>query len=153
MKHKHAIWLFALALGLASVSMDLNRVAQAQGPGELVMVVNKGNSTNLTKADAKKLLLGVTSTWANGAKVVVVLRPAGSAERAAVLKKACGMSESDYTRYQLQASFTGRTAASVHEAASATAVKAFVKANAGAVGFLQKSEAAGDDVKIAITLE
>jgi ABC-type phosphate transport system substrate-binding protein len=107
------------------------------------MVANKANTAaaGMSVTDARKLLLGETSSWRNGNKVVVVLSPAGSVERAAILKKICGMSEAAYTRYEMQAAFTGQTAATVHEGASDAAVKGIVKANSGAVGFLHKSQA------------
>ena len=83
---------------------------------------------------------------------MVVLTPAGSSDRAAVLKKVCGMSESAFTRYQMQAAFTGQTATAVHEAASVAAIKSAVKANPGAVGFLHKSQV-DESVQSVLVLE
>jgi ABC-type phosphate transport system substrate-binding protein len=115
--------------------------APAQTADSLVMVVNPANvSGDISFGDARKLLVGETGSWHNGAKVTIVLQPAGSPDRALILKKVCGMNEASYTRLQLQASFTGQTAATIHEAASDAAVKSFVKANPGAVGFLPKAE-------------
>jgi ABC-type phosphate transport system substrate-binding protein len=138
----NAASLLALMVGLAYGSVHPDRRAWAQGADLLVMVVNKSNTAvpEMTKSDAKKLLLGEKTTWPNGGRVLVVLKPAGSADRAAVLEKICGMSEAEYTRYNLQAEFMGGTAAWVHQAASAVAVRSFVEANPGAVGFLRKSE-------------
>jgi ABC-type phosphate transport system substrate-binding protein len=112
------------------------------------MVANKGNASisNMTKSDAKRLLLGETTSWPNGRKVVVVLGTVGSANRTLVLQRVCGMSEAEYTRHNLQATFMGDTVASVVEAPSAAAVKSYVKVNPGAVGFLRESEV-DDNVK------
>ena len=142
MKRKRAAWLFALAVGIGCWFAQWDRSAHAQDSDALVMVVNKANAAaaGMTLGEARKLVLGEISGWRNGTKVVVVLTPAGSNDRVAVLKKVCGMSEAAFTRYQMQAAFTGQTAAAVHEAASVAAVKSVVKANPGAVGFLHKSQ-------------
>jgi ABC-type phosphate transport system substrate-binding protein len=154
MKRKRAAWLVALALGLGCGSLPLGRLARAQDSDALVMVVNKSNTfaAGMTVSEARKLLLGETSAWRNGTKVLVVLTPAGSGERATVLKKICGMSEAAYTRYEMQASFTGQTAASINVAASDAAVKATVKANSGAVGFLRKVQV-DESVRAVLALE
>jgi ABC-type phosphate transport system substrate-binding protein len=138
----NAASLLALAVGLAYGSVHPDRRALAQAADLLVMVVNKSNTAvaEMTKNDAKQLLLGEKTTWPNGGRVLVVLKAAGSADRAAVLEQICGMSEAEYTRYNLQAEFMGGSAASVHQAASTVAVRSFVEANPGAVGFLRKSE-------------
>jgi ABC-type phosphate transport system substrate-binding protein len=141
-KLRNAAWLLALAAGLGCWSAFFYGPVQAQESEPLVMVVNKGNSgaSGMNLGEARKLVLGDTSGWKNGAKVLVVLSPAGSAERATVLKKVCGMSEAAYTRYEMQAAFTGQTAATVHEAPSDAAIKSLVKSNPGAVGFVHKSQ-------------
>jgi ABC-type phosphate transport system substrate-binding protein len=145
MKLRNATWLLALAAGLACCSMNPDRPLGAQESEVLVMVVNKGNTgaAGMNLAEARKLLLGETSGWRNGTKVLVVLSPGGSTDRATVLKRICGMSEAAYIRYEMQASFTGQTAASINVAASDSAVKATVKANPGAVGFLHKGQVDG----------
>jgi hypothetical protein len=153
MKRINPTWIIALAAGLLGAAINgLDRPALAQS-GDIVMVASKANAAaSVSKGDAKKLLLGQTLTWPSGAPVIVVLTPAGSAQRATVLTKLCGMSESDFTRYQMQVAFTGRTATTIHEEHSVAGVTAFVKSHPGAVGFLPKSEA-GDDVKVVLTVD
>jgi len=154
MKRLDATWFFALAAGLVCGSLSISeRPVFGQGAETLVMVANKTNpSASVSKGDAKKMLLGQMTAWPDGAPVVIVLTPAGSAQRAAVLTKICGMSESDYTKYQLQVAFTRRTPATIHEEHSVAGVTSFVKAHPGAIGFLRKSDA-GDDIKAVMTLE
>jgi len=154
MKRRNAAWLFALAVVLAGWSANREVPARAQAADVLVMVANNSNSAaaGMSLGEARKLLLGETSDWRTGAKVVVVLKPAGSPDRAAVLKKVCGMTETTYTRYELQASFTGQTIATVNVATTDAAVKATVKANAGAIGFLHKSDVDAS-VKPVLTLD
>ncbi len=146
-------WLFALILCVGCLNTARESAVFAQDNDDLVMVVNKGNTAavGMNLSEARKLLLGEISGWRTGAKVVVVLKPAGSPDRTAILKKVCGMTEAAYTRYQMQASFTGQTAATVHEATSDAVVKGVVKANPGAVGFLHKSEV-DDSVKSVLEL-
>jgi ABC-type phosphate transport system substrate-binding protein len=153
-KRKYAAWLLALTLGCGIWFSSQIRPVQAQGADALVVVVNKGNpaATGMSLADVKKMVLGEVGTWHNGSKVVVVLKPAGNSDRVAVLKKVCGMSEAIYTRYEMQASFTGQTSAVVNVASSDAAVKATVKANPGALGFLLKSQV-DDSVKAVLTLD
>jgi ABC-type phosphate transport system substrate-binding protein len=142
MKPGNAKILLALAVGIACWGMNEDQSVRAQETEVLVMVVNKTNNSvaGMNVGEARKLVLGETTSWHNGAQVLVVMTPAGSGERATVLKKICGMSEAAYTRYEMRAAFTGQTAAMVHDAASDAAVKSLVKANPGAVGFLQKSQ-------------
>lgn len=154
MKRRKATWLLALTVGWGCWSIYRSGALQAQGAETLVMVTNKSNSAaaGMSLSEAKKLLLGEESNWRGGVKVVVVLAPAGSTERTTVLKKVCGMSEAAYTRYQMQAAFTGQTAATVREAASDAAIKNAVKATPGAVGFIHKA-AADDSILVALALD
>lgn len=154
MKLRNATWIFTLATGIGCLILHLQPPARAQASEALVLVVNKGNSAaaGMSLADARKLMLGETSGWRNGSKVVVILEPAGNPERAAILKKVCGMSESAYTRYQMQAAFTGQSAATIKEVPSDAAVKSAVHANPGAFGFLRKSQL-DDSVTAALVLE
>jgi ABC-type phosphate transport system substrate-binding protein len=141
-KPKNAAFVLALSIGTLLWNASLNSLVVAQKVDPLVMVANRGNASvsNLNRSDAKRLLLGETTSWPNGRKVVVVLGTVGSANRNAVLQKVCGMSEAEYTRHNLQATFMGETVASVMEAPSAAVVRSYVKTNSGAVGFLRESE-------------
>jgi ABC-type phosphate transport system substrate-binding protein len=125
----------------------------SQGHDPLVMIVNKANAeVAIGKPEAKKLILGTTGAWADGKKVVVVLRPQGSPDRVALMQNICGMTEAEFTRYEMQAMFTGRAPVKTQDEPSSTAVKAFVKANPGAVGFIHESEV-DKDVKSVLTLQ
>lgn len=142
MQRKHLVWPFALAVGVLCSGLDLDRPALAQEAGTLVMVVNKGNASTaaISKSDARKLLMGQTVSWPNGEKVVVVLGPERSTERVAVLQKVCGMTEAEFTRYQLQIIFAGRPATALQEENSAAAARSFVKANPGAIAFMHEAD-------------
>jgi ABC-type phosphate transport system substrate-binding protein len=147
-KRTNAASVLALTIWLTlwCVNVDLPVAAQRVDP--LVMVANKRNAavSKMNRSDTKKLLLGQITSWPNGGSVVVVLANVGSVDRAAVLQKLCGMNEAEYIRHNLQATFMGETVASVIQADSPAAVRGFVKANPGAVGFLHQSDV-DDNVK------
>lgn len=114
---------------------------------DLVVVVNKANSTsNLTKSQLRKLVLGEQGSWPGGAKVVVVLQSPGSAERGGVLRSVCRMSEDDYNQHLMHASFAGDSAAAPKIVASGVAARQLVATNPGAIGFLHTTDV-NDSVK------
>lgn len=142
MKRVTGAFVLTVAVLMAQLSANGDVDAVAKRTDSLVMVANKNNAaaSRMNKNDARKLLLGETTSWPNGGKVTIVLRATGSADRSTILQKICGMSEAEYTRHNLQATFMGNTVASVMEAPSDTAIRNFVKSNPGAVGFLRQSE-------------
>lgn len=151
---KNYLRALAILSLLLPFARPLERLALSQSPGGLVMVANNGNAAaaSMTPATARKLLLGEMTEWPGKAKVVIALPPSGSPQREAILKKLCGLTETVFIRRQMQAAFTGETAASIHDAPTAAAVKSFVKSNPGAVGFLRRSEA-DDSVKVVLEVE
>jgi hypothetical protein len=153
-KRRYAASVLALASFLAFWSLFRSLPAAGQKVDPLVVVVNRVNATasKMSKGDAKRLLLGETITWPNGGDVVVVLEQVGSADRTGTLQKVCGLSEAEYTRHNLQATFMGGTAATVHQVASAAAMRSFIKSNPGAVGFLHASEV-DENVKAVLSLD
>jgi ABC-type phosphate transport system substrate-binding protein len=153
-KGMNATSLLSLAALLLLWNRNADMPVAAQRLDSLVMVANKSNTaaSKMNKSDAKKLLLGQTSSWPDGGRIRIVLQNVGSAERAAVLQKVCGMNEAEYTRHNLQATFMGETVAFVTQADSAAAVRSLVKTNPGAVGFLRQSEV-DDNVKAIWSVE
>lgn len=104
------------------------------------VVVNKDNPVaSISKAQLRKMMLGETAAWPGGAKVMVLLGPAGDASRGAALKEICGMSESDYSKQALQASFAGGTKA-VKTLPNTGAVRQVVALTAGGVGIVEAGQ-------------
>lgn len=131
----------SVVLAFSACLLNPPAAVHAIGTNPLVVVVNKANpAAGLTKAEVKKMMLGERQRWPSGAAVVVVLKPAGSSDREAVLSVICGMSEADFTRQQMQASFTGGHPANVKVVETYSDVKAQVAANPGAIGFLHQSD-------------
>jgi len=155
MKKLVAHSLTALAgIGLC-VSFDSAYVtARAQSTDALVAVVNNASPpvSELTKPEVRRLLLGQSSKWYNGSKVVVVIEPAGNKDRSILLQKVCGMTEAEYTRFELQAAFTGRAGTALHEVTTTAAAKSFVMAYPGAIAFMHPNEV-DHDLKVVLTIQ
>jgi ABC-type phosphate transport system substrate-binding protein len=115
---------------------------------DVAVVVNKANATsNLTKSELRKLVLGEQESWPGGAKVTLAFRAAGNPERAAVLRAVCRMSEDEYIQHAMHANFTGETTNAPKIMNSAAAVRQIVASVPGAIGFLPLSEV-NDTVKV-----
>jgi hypothetical protein len=72
-------------------------------------------------------------------------------ERGVVLREVFKMSESDYTKYFLQAAFTGRVQAAPKNLPSAAQMKARLAANPNAIGYLNKEDV-DDSVRVVLKL-
>jgi hypothetical protein len=112
------------------------------------VVVNKDNpATSISKSQLRKMMMGETPSWpGGGAKVMVLMGPAGDGARGAALKEICGMSESDYSKQTLQASFAGG-AKVVKTLPSTAAVRQVVALSPGGLGIVDGS-AGGQGLKI-----
>jgi ABC-type phosphate transport system substrate-binding protein len=115
---------------------------------DLAIVVNK-NSTldNVTQAELVKILREEKSKSADGVRFVVLAREPGSAERSAALKSIFQMTEAEYQKYFLQATFVGAVQAAPKVVSGAAATRQFVAGNPGAVGYLRGSDV-DDSVKV-----
>jgi phosphate transport system substrate-binding protein len=130
-----------------AVALSVPLIAIAAG-SDLAVVVNKANTTsNLTKSELRKLVLGEQESWPGGTKVTVALRAQGNPERAAVLKVVCRMSEDEYIQHSMHADFVGAASNAPRIVASAAAIRQMVSAVPGAIGFLPLSEV-NDTVKV-----
>jgi hypothetical protein len=69
---------------------------------------------------------------------------AAAPERSAFLKIVCGMSDADFSKYFMQAAFTGKSATPPKEVGSAAGVKSFVASSPGAIGFIKAEDFHGD---------
>src|SRR5690349_15161849 len=91
--------LFALILILS---------AGAYAEEGFAVIVSKTNPvSHISKSQLRRMLTGEMTTWPGGARVAVLLGPAGDPSRAAALKQVCGMSEVDFGKFTLQQSFGG----------------------------------------------
>jgi ABC-type phosphate transport system substrate-binding protein len=115
----------------------------------LVVVVNSANPVeSVSMSELKKLFLSDRSRWETGKAVAPVMLGPGSAERVAFLKSVCGMNDEDFSKYFLQAAFTGKSATPPKDVTSAAALKSFVAASPGAIGFVKASDFGSGDAGI-----
>jgi ABC-type phosphate transport system substrate-binding protein len=139
-----AIFCFAAIFMLCFV-----KAAQAAPDEHIVVIVNAANPVdNLTLGELKKLWLSDKGHWDSGKAVAPVMLPAGAPERAAFLKIVCGMNEADFSKYFLQAAFTGKSATPPKEVGSAASVKSTVGSSPGAIGFIKVSEYSPADTSV-----
>jgi ABC-type phosphate transport system substrate-binding protein len=149
MKKKNSLVLMLSAAvilaGAVAISLAVP-VTPVQAAGDpIVVLVNAANPVdNLSLGELKKLFMSDRSKWDTGKSVAPVMVTAGAPERTAFLKIVCGMNDGDFSKYFLQAAFTGKSAMPPKEVGGATSVKAFVANSAGGIGFVPAGDFHGD---------
>jgi ABC-type phosphate transport system substrate-binding protein len=114
---------------------------KAHGDDALAVIVNKSNPVeSMTLEELRKYCVQERKHWPDDKRVTVVLRDPGQAEREAVLQLIYRMGESDFTRYFLQAEFTGEVQAAPKHLSSAIGVRRFIFNVPGAIGFVRASD-------------
>jgi ABC-type phosphate transport system substrate-binding protein len=122
--------------------------AQPAGQEALAIVVNRANPINdVSITDLRKAFLGGQQRWPNGRKITVVMRPAGDVDRAVVLRLVCRMSEAEFQKHVLQATFTGEATGGPRVLDTALGVRRFVFNVPGAIGYMRLSEV-DDTIKV-----
>ena len=135
--------LFTLFLVLLP-TLSVLSVPKAQADEALAVIVNKINPVEgMTLEELRKYCVQERKHWSDDKRVTVVLRDPGQAERAAVLQLIYRMNESDFSRYFLQAEFTGEVQTAPKHLSSAAGVRRFVFNVPGAIGFVRASDADG----------
>jgi len=115
---------------------------------DLAIVVGKNSTlSNVTLAELVKILREEKGKNADGVKFIVLAREPGSVERAAALKGIYQMTDAEYQKYFLQATFVGAVQAAPKVVSGAAATRQFVAANPGAIGYLRGSDV-DDSVKV-----
>ena len=110
----------------------------------IVVIVNTANPVdNLSTAELKKLFSSDRRQWDTGKSVAPVMVSV-SAEQAAFLKDVCKMSDAYFSKYFLQAAFTGKSATPPTELSSVTPLKSFVASSPGGIGFVKAGDFHGD---------
>ena len=110
--------------------------------GDLAIIVGKSSGLdNVTTAELVKIFKAEKAKGPDGVKFALTMRESGSPERASALSRIFSMSEAEYGKYFLQATFTGAVTAAPKQLASAAAVKQFVAGTAGGIGYVKGSEA------------
>ena len=118
----------------------------------LVVIVNSQNPVNeLSVGELRRIRLGETTRWPDGRRITVAMRESDQAERDAVLRLVCNMSDQDFTRYLLHATFRGALQSSPKVLETATGVRRFVFNVPGAIGYVRGDEVDGSVKAVRLT--
>ena len=129
-----------LAWFVASLVASPTAATQPTG-SELAIVVNRANPIdNLSLAELRQIVRLERQSWPSNRRVTVVLRERGNGERLSVLREICGMSEAEFERHLLHATYRGDVATPPRTIGSAAGMRRFVFNVPGAVGFLISSD-------------
>jgi ABC-type phosphate transport system substrate-binding protein len=125
------------------------RFAVAQDKSaDLAIVVNPACSLdNLSSAELTRIFKAEKTKNPDGVKYLLTTRETGSPERNAALKVIYQMTDSEYEKFFLQATFAGTVQSAPKQLASTSAVLQFVGGSPGAISYLRASDADGS-VKI-----
>jgi hypothetical protein len=138
-----ALALLASCPQVLTISADLDEID--------VVVPKSNNAGALPMETVRRIFMGEKSSWASGKHITVLMLAPGQAERGVVLREVFKMTESDYTKYFLQAAFTGRVQAAPKDLPSAAQMKAHLAANPNAIGYLKKEDV-DDSVRVLLQL-
>ena len=137
------ILLGVLIGGIAPVSATAQDKA-----GDLAIIANKNSALdNVSSDELTKIFRAEKTKDSAGVRLIVTSREAGSPERAAALSGIYKMSEDEYSKYFLQATFTGLVQSPPRQLSSAAIAKSFVASAPGGLSYVRASEA-DDSVKI-----
>jgi ABC-type phosphate transport system substrate-binding protein len=121
-------------------------------PGEIDIVVNRANNlAPLSREEVRQIFVGEKSSWPGGKRIAVLMFAPGQPERGIILREVFKMKESDYTKYFLQAAFTGRVQAAPRDLPSTAEMKARLAANPNAIGYLNKADV-DDSVRVVLKI-
>ncbi len=139
--------IFLVILTLSSVASCAQLLTVNAAFEEVDVVVNKTNGvSSLSRQELRMIFMGEKSSWPGGKHITVLMLERGQPERQVILREVYKMNESDYTRYFLQAAFTGRVQAAPRDLSSAAEMKTRLAANPNAIGYLKKEDV-DDSVK------
>lgn len=111
---------------------------QTAAVNDLAVIVNRSSAiVTLSSRDLRSIFLGGKDTWSDGTKVFAVSLPAERPETRMVLKKICGMSAGDFTRYFLMMNFQGKSVSPPRMVQTPSALRSFVSSTPGALGVIR----------------
>ena len=93
------IWFVLLSVGVTRADDKSDDLA--------IIVAKNSSLENVTSAELVKILREEKARSADGVKFIVLAREPGSADRAAAMKGIYRMTEPEYQKYFLQATFVG----------------------------------------------
>lgn len=137
-----------LALGLALAWPGLAMAQQAESAGYALVVSSDVKESNVSRADAARLLLCQKRFWASGQRVVVLSPASGSAERRFMIQKLCRMTEAGYRRHTLEQLYRGEIEYAPKLVDDEADALQFIAAGHGAVTLVSVHAAQGANARI-----
>jgi ABC-type phosphate transport system substrate-binding protein len=135
----------AILVGVVLAQMLCLHPAWPADGGPIVVIVNQANPVqNLSLAELRKIFLSDHSRWETGKAIAPVIVTPGAPERSAFLKTVCGMSNAEFSKYFVQAAFTGKDVTPPREVSNGRDVKSIVAGSPGAIGFIRGLDFHGD---------
>ena len=108
---------------------------------DLAIVVNESSLLdNVSSAELAKIFKAEKNRTPGGFKYIVGVRDPGSSERNAALKGIYHMTDPDYEKFFLQATFAGKVQTAPKELTSPAAVRQFIASSPGAISYLRASD-------------
>lgn len=139
---KRVGWVLIVAAFVLLFEAQANQVAADTGSAQnLAIIVNLSNPVeDLPFVELRKIFLGERSHWPNGRRITLVMMEPGTAERKAVLREVCRMTEEDFNKHFLGGLFTGEVFVSPKTLASPAGARKFVFNVPGAIGYLRATD-------------
>jgi len=136
---------FSVLVGMVLAHMFFMQQAWPADGGPIVVIVNQANPVqNLSLAELRKIFLSDRNHWETGKSIAPVIVMPGAPERSAFLKTVCGMSNAEFSKYFVQAAFTGKDVTPPREVSNGRDVKSIVAGSPGAIGFIRGLDFHGD---------
>lgn len=141
------MWKKTLVLALV-FSLKAGPALAQDKAGDLAIVVGKNRALdNVTSDELTKIFRAEKPKGSDGVRFTLIACAPGSPERIAALAGIYKMSEDDYSKYFLQATFIGIVQSAPRPLTSAGAVRQFIAGTPGTIGYLRGSDV-DDSVKI-----
>ncbi len=118
------------------------------GGEPVAIIVNKASSVDtLTARDVKQIFSGAKKRWPDGQKITTLGPGPDAPEHAEAVQFLFGMSETEYRKHCIQATFTGNTDDVPKEYGSSQAAANLVQVIPGAIAFV-RADAVNANVKL-----
>ena len=115
---------------------------------DLAIIVNKNSGLDtVTSEELAKIFRAEKPKDPNGTRFIITARETGSPERAAALGQIYKLSEDEYSKYFLQATFVGQVTSAPRNLNGPAVAKQFVSVTPGAISYVRSSDA-DDTVKV-----
>ncbi len=108
---------------------------------DLAIVVNESSLLdNISSVELAKIFKMERTKSPGGFRYVIAVRDSGSPERSAALERIYHMTDQDYKKFILQATFAGNIQVAPKELTSAASVREFIASSPGAISYLRASD-------------